>query len=566
MVTPLKATPRHRRLPAVLALLACHAGCASAPEPPPAIPGATPTLPPAAQRAPIVVVVVLDQVGSWVLERARPSLPATGFLRRCMAEGAYHQKVAYEQAATLTAPGHAVISTGAPPSSSGIDSNRRYVDGVGKRSIVDDAQYPLFGNAAAGASPVSLLAPSVSDMLHEQSGGAAQIVSVSVKDRSAVLLGGKKADVALFLDGKVGAYTTSSYYAPALPAWLAAHQRAHPLASYLAPWQPLDPALLAAHTDGDDGPGEGDMEGFGRVFPHDSAKTRDPVYLHTFTPGAVDRMLDVARAAVTAHQLGADEVTDLLWLSVSTTDHVGHTFGAESWEMLDILLRVDAALGAFVAELQRRAPVRLLVTADHGIVPMIERSRALGLDARRWTDAEMFTAVDGALSRRFGPGKYAVGFGQPYLYLAPSARTAEHQRLAAEALSAVPGIAKAYAVADVAGATADAEPLRRAVAKSVAPGTRGDVFVVPALHSSYDDDLPHGAGVSHGSPWPYDREVPVIVCGAGVAPSETTRAFSASRIATTIATLAGVPAPPAAGAEPLPGVTAPPASGPGGGP
>jgi hypothetical protein len=554
MLPPLKTSIRRLPGPAALAIvasLASLAACAPVEAPPRAAPQAPASTAP---RAPIVVVVVLDQVGSWVLERARPSLPPSGLLRRCMAQGAYHQRTVYEHAGTLTAPGHAVISTGAPPAVSGIDSNRRYVDGLGKRSIVDDAKYPLFGDPSVGASPVSLLTPSVSDLLDEHTGGAAQIVSVSVKDRAAVLLGGKKADVALFLDGKTGTYTTSSYYAQTLPAWLATHQRAHPLASYSAPWLPLDLALLAAHTDGDEGPGEGDMEGFGVVFPHDSVKTRDPVYLHTFTPGAVDMMLDVARAAVAAHHLGEDEVTDLLWLSVSTTDHVGHTFGAESWEMLDTLLRVDAALGVFVAELERRAPVRLLVTADHGIVPMVERSRALGIDARRWTDAEMFAAVDEALSRRFGQGKYAIGFGQPYLYLAPSARTPEHQRLAAEALSRVPGIAQAYAVTDVAGATAAPESLRSAVAQSIAPGTRGDVFVVPGLYSSYDDDVPHGAGVSHGSPWPYDREVPVIVCGAGVGSIETTQALSASRIATTIAALAGVPGPPGAGAEPLPGV------------
>lgn len=528
-------------------------GCATPAHEPPEHAGVA-----APGRAPLVAVVVLDQMGSWVLERHLAQLPQDGAIRSAIARGAWHRRVAYEHAATLTAPGHAAIYTGAPPSESGVGSNRKYVPGRGRTSIVDDGEHTVLGNDKYFASPSLLRAEGVVDVLERSTGGASRTLGVSIKDRSAVIPGGKAVDLAVWLDKRAARFTTSTYYAKSEPPWLARFTAAHPIDAALADWTPRDASFLLAHAGDDDGPGEGDYLGFGATFPH-RLRGEHALELFELSPVSTEMLVDLAVAGTAAMGFGEDGVADLLALSISSTDLVGHTFGPESWEALDNLLRVDAALGKLLGALEQRAPVSLLITADHGVAPMPEKSRAAGRTPPvRYSGASLVAAVDGAFDRVLGAGDWVIGFSPPFVYLADPARAQarypEARDAALLALRRVPGIGAAFDARDAEAWRDDADALRRAVGRSVPSGGQGDLFVVSAPLSIYDEEVPVGHGTTHGSPWAYDAEVPVIVAGPGVAHLEVGERQSARRTAATIAALLGVPPPEHARVPPLAGV------------
>jgi hypothetical protein len=362
----------------------------------------------------------------------------------------------------------------------------------------------------------------------------------------------------LFYDAKVKGYTTSTYYAPELPAWVRAFQAAHPIDALLGPREPDRPDLLARFIGPDDGPGEGDPGGFARTFPHLPAKAPHPYETFSITPASVDLLADLALEGARQLDLGGDDVPDLLLVSVSTTDYAAHGFGSESWEAVDVLRRADLAIGRLWRALEARAPTALLVTADHGSTPLVETSRAAGHDAVRFASDEVVATAERAIAAKLGPGRYVHGFQHPFLFLTPSAKAPEVRAAvmaaALPALRAIPGVEDAFDTAEARGWTRDADPIKRALGLAVAPND-GEIFVYPRRYSSLSEDLPNGGGTSHGSPWDYDREVPVLFAGAGVVHVESREVHSTRRVASTLAALLGTRPPRAAeGAPPLPGL------------
>jgi hypothetical protein len=335
----------------------------------------------------------------------------------------------------------------------------------------------------------------------------------------------------------------------------------------------------------------------GRVFPHDLSRASDPYSAVLATPMSTEWLLELAARAANEHQLGRDEVPDLLAISISGTDYVGHVFGPESWEAEDNLVRTDLALAALLARLERegRGPIALLVTADHGVAKLPESSRAEGREAHRLDWDELPERVNAVLDQTVGraalqrsdagvtdagvtdagvtdagateggdagpaPRVWAEAFVQPYLFLTPEARApAVRERAVSAAIAAlrtVPGVFAAYDVRDAERLRQSSDPVERAVGMSIPARSTyelGDVFVVPAERSLVDERMPRGHGTSHGSPWAYDTEVPVIVSGPGVRHLETREVLPQDRVAATIAALLRVSAPQGAPTETLPG-------------
>jgi arylsulfatase A-like enzyme len=493
----------------------------------------------------LVVVVVLDQFGSWVLERYSPFLPEDGFLRTLIARGAYFEAARYEYAGTYTAPGHAAIFTGAPPARSNVSSNRIWDRARGRDfSTVDDGRHAIFGHEGAFASPSILRAPTVGDRLKEESAGRARVVAISMKDRSAVLPGGMRPDAAVWFDKAGRGFSTSTFYAPAMPDWLTRFRETHPFESYLEEWTPEDPVWLAREFGSDDASGEGDWEGFGTTFPHDASRSRSPANTFMMTPGATRYELDVTRAAISEFGLGADEVPDLLALSISAIDIVGHTFGPESWEYADNLVRVDHMLGQFMRELEAQTTVSWLVTADHGVVRLPERAAEHGEFGGRLLARDVESEARAAVVASGGAGGDVLTFVQPLVYFSAALREGPQ---AAEAASAVvarlrqmPCVHSAYRVADADSLAASNDPVERASAASIDADRRGDVFVVPRHGCLVDEDSPEGFGTSHGTPWDYDARVPVIVAHGGMSPYRVSEEVEQNRVAATVAELLGI--------------------------
>lgn len=545
---------------AVTSVAVVSSGACAEREPPPE--GAVAGLKPAAASAPsarpaaarAVIAVVFDQLGSDTLLEHLSFLDPMGAIRTTVAAGAYFERSAYPYATTLTAPGHATIHTGAPPSVSGIDGNSAW-DAELEASVpcIRDVRYRVFGREADGltAGPARLRASTVSHALKAQTGGAARVISLSVKDRSAILSVGTAADVAIWYDSGVGAFTTSEAWGSELPGWLQAYQAARPVASLLTPWLPLS-GDYARRLGVDDAPGEGDYYGFGTTFPHGFERVSRPWAVLQVTPALSAYLVELTHAAMLAHGIGTDEVPDLVALSISGTDTAGHIYGPRSWEYVDHLRRADAALGAWLAKIESQIPIAVLITSDHGAPPLPESSSGRG--GRVFAD-EVEARIGDALRAAFGDGRWVAGLVPPYLYLSKmarsSARAGEIRDAALVALRSEPWLEGAWPVSEVMTWKESTDASRRALAASVAPEPAADIMFVPRPYFSFDLGEPRGKGTNHGSPHVYDREVPVLVRGPGVPALRHEARVDQSRVAATLARLLGIEPPASANPEPL---------------
>ncbi len=517
---------------------------------------------PEASSPRLVVAIVVDQLPSWALERYWASLPEDGAFRAGASRGTLFLHSLYSQATTLTAPGHATIYTGTTPSRHGVLSNQRF-DWESKRelSVVDDRESAVFGSESAFAGPASLRAETVADALERATAGQSHTVALSYKDRAAVVPAGQSGDLALWFDSAQASFTTSTHYAERFPQWLRQWQERHPLSAQLYPWVPRDAAALQRLLGPDAAPGEGDWLGLGATFPHDPGRSSLPASAFRATPASTEHLLQLARACVKHFRLGADEAPDLLMISVSGTDYVGHVFGPESWEYVDNLQRVDAALGAFARELDAIDGVRFLITSDHGVAPMPERSAGAPEPPGRVALGAVQEQLERALRSRFVDleGPLIQAFSFPFVVLSEAiAGGPERGAVLQAAREELQKLASVHTTFDVRALLARSRDpaglseLALSVADSIAESTPGDIYVVLAERAVVDPRMPGGSGTNHGSPWPYDRTVPVLAWGSGVGHSKHDGPVEQSRVAATLAHLLGISPPNRADPRPLP--------------
>lgn len=489
-------------------------------------------------QARLVVAIIYDQFPAWVYEKYHDMLSPEGALHHLHSRGADHV-VEYAYASTNTAPGHTAIFTGVPPSQSGVGSNQVWSADRGTRSVVDDGKHAVFGLPDAFASPSVIKVESVADALRKTHGETAKIVGLSFKDRGAVLTTGRDPNLVLWYEKKLGTMTSSDYYTDALPGWVTSWVAEHPITDYFEDWTAADPERLQRLLGPDDAPGEGDYLGLGTTFPHNPITTEDPNRTFRVMPQSTDYLLDLARVAVHQLGLGEDDIPDLLVLSISSTDYSGHVFGPDSWEYVDNLVRTDIAVGKFIAELEQKTDIAVLITSDHGVAPLPEHSKHNQKDSKRIYSDVLIEQLNRAVVRVLGEGEWVGAYVAPLVYLTAAARTPEKRGVAINAMIAkLQSLPEVHAGYDVREATD-----WQAVALAIADTNLGDVFIVPARGSVVDEGFQRGKGTSHGSPWPYDRQVPVLFAGPGVANTSSTEPLAQNRVAATLCRLLGVTPP-----------------------
>ena len=498
----------------------------------------------------LVVLIVLDQLGSWVLDHQLSLLPSGSAIRRAYEDGASHI-AEFPYASTQTAPGHASLSTGATPAVHGIVANSVYVPGQGGRKTVDDAKHAVLGNPDRFVSPTQLRTETIGDVLHRESEGKARIVGISIKGRSAVLPVGQQPNAAVFYDSVTRAMTTSTFYAPKrrLPDWLRDFRKANPVGPLLQTWEPADPLALETQLGPDVSPGE-----MYPAFPHDPREATDPWYAFAGTPESSEYLMAAAYAVVKAERMGMDEVPDFLALSVSGTDIVGHIWGTRSWEYADNLLRIDRALTHFVKLLQARGPVAFVLTADHGVAELPERARAEGREGGRLSGSSLMSSAERAVDTALGEGDWIAGYVPP-LFTYTDAGKARHKELTKalrKAMPSVEGVKAVYDARNAAQLRASNNEVERLVGASLPDEPPGDLYLV--AEPGWFDALSEHGGTNHGSPWDYDRRVPVLMWGTAVERRTSQDIYDVLRVATTLAALLNVPAPAGAPKRPLPGV------------
>jgi predicted AlkP superfamily pyrophosphatase or phosphodiesterase len=530
--------------------------------------GAAPALrrntPAAAGAAPkLVVILVADQFRADYLRRFGADFGRGGFAR-LLREGAVFQGH-YGQQNTYTGPGHALIASGSYAYVNGIMQNKWWNNRAHRSEAMlhDPEAKLLHGETTAEdeTSPRNFWGSTIGDELRLAS-PESRVVAVALKDRGAIMLGGRTGK-AYFQSETTGDMTSSTYYGTALPAWATAWNDRRPADAFFGKtWDRLLPP--ARYPETDDVATEAGGKGLGRTFPHKvtgKLAKPGPDYFTDLqhTPFGLDLTFDFVRAALDGEKLGKRGVTDLLGISITPTDIAGHAFGAYSQEVHDLVVRLDRAIEAFLADLDHRfaaGEVVLVFTADHGAVPIPEQSAAKGLTAARLKKAAIKDAVDKALQARFGAGAWVLALEDPSLYLdraliaAKKLDPAEVERVAGEAVLGLPGVLGYHTRTQLQNGWLPPTELARAVARSYVPTRSGDVVIVQAPFSFWGKYAEKDAGATHGSFFRYDTDVPLVFVGKPFRPGNYGDAEMVD-LAPTLTELLGVARPAACEGRPL---------------
>ena len=517
---------------------------------------------PATAKPKLGVLLVFDQLPMWLLERYEPFFGKGGFGGL---DGATYSAF-YPYAGTETAPGHATLATGASPAVHGIATNTWFHNGKAQY-VVDDASHPLLAPTASdptakltrGSSPRMLLVPTLGDAVKADSAGKAKVITLSHKDRAAVLTAGQSADLAVWYDVGLGRYTSSTAYVDILPDWLVEHGAMLPLAARTsAVWEPLTvPRGLEHLVPVDDRTGESTRH-FSRVFPHnlndidDDAKRKSAYRL---MPQGIDDLYTLALLAVDNEGLGADTITDLLVVSVSTTDLVGHTFGGGSLEQLDTLRRADISLRLFIAALKQRVgnDVVFALSSDHGAPDLPQSIAASGITVAPLAPVDITDAVDAAL-KKIAPraASRVQGFFAPQLFVDFDGLddAAQTRAIAAvrETVMAVPGVAHVY---DMRLGRPDEDSFHEFMRESAPPSRAASIFVRLQPRVVLMEERGQLTGTDHGTAYVYDRRVPLILSGPGVRRGRYAEAVDVRDVAASLAFLMGVSPPDACQGRPV---------------
>ena len=490
-------------------------------------------LPAAAPPKPkLVLAIVIDQFRYDYLLRFRKDYNSG--LARMLDRGAVYTDAHYIHSHTVTAVGHSTFLSGATPSISGIIANEWY-DRASKSTVtsVSDPQTKLLNpiTGRAGSSPRRMLVSTVGDELKSQ-GGDSKVIGVSIKDRSAILPAGHMADGAYWYDNDTNTWVTSSFYREALPEWATKFNAEDRYKEFIgAKWFPVD-----------------DRSGSGKPFCSMAAGGEDRFCGSIeATPWGNEMIEAFAEAAIGGENLGRHHSTDILSVSFSSNDYVGHAVGPDDPAMRDISIRTDRLLGKLLDFADRAAgPGNTLVilTGDHGVSPVPEVNQNRKLPGGRLNEFVLRQKIVAALTKRFGPGKWITGGTVQNLYfnLEQIAKLkldpAEVERVAADSIANEPHIGRVYTRHDLASGRVQQDAIGASMSLQFFGPRSGDLFTLQEPYYLFD-----ATGANHGTPYDYDTHVPVIFMGTGIKAAAYSRRITVNDIAPTLSAILSVAQP-----------------------
>ena len=529
----------------------------------------------------LVLQITVDQLRGDLPERYLSEMGPGGF-RYLLEQGVVYGNAHHAHSNTETVVGHTTLATGAHPATHGLIGNM-WFDRAENRMVynIEDSRYPLLSADADvdqateidptqkaarsdGRSPSNILVSTFSDELAIHTAGGARIFAVSVKDRGAVTMAGH-AGKAFWFSKASGEFVTSRFYYEEYPDWVTAFNATRPGQRYAdSNWELLHKPEAYLFGDQDDQPWETALGSFGRVFPH-AYGSGDGNYFNTYltlSPAGDELTLDFAKLLIENEDLGADEVTDFLAVSFSSTDYVGHLFGPSSLEAEDNLLRLDrtlASLLSFVDEKVGLANTLVVLSADHGGPEPPPQMEQFGLEVD-YVDPGTWDKQAGiaSIKAQFGIGEELIeAFFPPYIYLNRDVISNRGVDPAVIEDAVVNEVMKFKGVSLAVSSTALMEgrvpdtALTRAILNSHNPRRSGDIFIVfePNWFINNFDGLEVAS--THGSPWRYDTFVPVIFAGANLRPQRIYREIHTVDVATTLSAYVGTKQPSGAGGKVL---------------
>ncbi len=535
-------------------------------------------------RPRLVLLIVVDQFRYDYLSRFGDLFGSRG-IGRLMRAGASWTEANFDHVPTFTAPGHAVFMTGASPSQTGIVANEWYERETGRRvkSITDDSTMMLAGKPnEKGKSPRRLLCSTVGDELRLADGDRSKVIGISAKDRSAILPAGRRANAAYWFSTDNGNIISGTYYFEHLPDYVVRFNNRHMAdALFGARWDRLLPneAEYLRRAGRDDVPWENldkssaDTNFFPHVVTGGSAAPDKPFYRALdYTPFSNDLLVAFAEEAIANERLGAGDATDLLSVSFSANDYVGHRFGPYSQEAMDMTLRVDLQIGKLLDFVDARVGLGntiVIFTADHGASPVPEQAALLNLAGRRYQKADLLKVAEEGLQARYARrDRPATDYIQTFqnrdeteqgllnsnFYLNRRALQRdgidldEAERVLGEAVLKLPGVARYFTRRQLENnSISPADPVARRVLHGFYSQRSGDVIIVYEPYAIQfdppDDPTDPRSSATHGSPYSYDTHVPLIIMGRGFASGRYTQAAAPTDIAPTLAHVLGLEAP-----------------------
>jgi len=518
------------------------------------------TVPAAAAPPPkpkLIVALSVDQFAAALFEQYRPSF---GGGLKTLSDGIAYTAGYQSHAATETCPGHSTILTGRHPSATGIAANSWYDVPTGSTIYC----VGIAGTADPDArGPANLRASTLGEWL-KQAEPAARVIAVSGKDRAAITMAGHNPDAVYWWKDGIG-FITSRYAGPATPAVLKPAQAFN--ASLSTAWRKTPPMLWPRPS-----PTCAALQKpyrFGKIelpgtIPSNEAVEKGPDFTRTTvfqdqlraSPYFDQLALDFAARLIDLHKLGRGRATDLLAVSLSATDYIGHRYGNGGAEMCVQMAALDRSLGAFVDRLKAlNVPILIVLTADHGAMDAAERAADHGATAKRINGKKLIDELNKALDQQFSLGyDPIVGDDPQQLSLNLPGDDVEFRakltKAAVDWLKGRPEIAAVFTAAEVAaakpapGTPPDKLTMIERFNESYVPGRSGDIMV--ALASGDYPGVPVAAGdtvAGHGSPWDYDRRVPILFWWPGVATETRTTPVETVDIAPTLAAAAGIKTP-----------------------
>jgi predicted AlkP superfamily pyrophosphatase or phosphodiesterase len=482
----------------------------------------------------LIVAIAVDQFRYDYTTRFRSRYQAG--LEKMLSEGAVYVDAHQDHYPTVTATGHATYLTGSVPATSGIIGNEWYDRKSGKViTSVEDAETKLLGvdGESVGSSPHNLVVSTLGDELKIADRGTSKVIGISMKDRAAILPSGRMADAAYWVDNTTGAVVSSTWYQQQLPDWVCQfNDQKIPMKSLGASWYAVGAAGSAAKPL--------------MVLPTTAGKSFFSQWEET--PFANEMLEEFAEQVMEHEKLGQHNETDILTVSFSANDHLGHAVGPDAPEVEDMSVHTDRTIGklldAAVKQAGGRQNVLVILTADHGVAPVPEVNQKRKMPGGRLDKAKYIATVEAALEKKFGEGKWVIATQESGFYLNDeliAQKKLKHSAVEDEVASTVmtlPYVARAYTRTQLLRHEATPSQIDEYVARAFYPQRGPDVLVVVRPYYLFGKE-----GTSHGSPYDYDSHVPLIFWGGAVKSGVYSETVGVSDVAPTLAAILQIQAP-----------------------
>jgi predicted AlkP superfamily pyrophosphatase or phosphodiesterase len=513
-------------------------------------------------RPKLVVGIVVDQMRNDFIYRYWDRYGENGF-KKLVNGGYYFRNTHFNYIPTYTGPGHCSIYTGATPRAHGIIANNWFVkrDKSKTYCAYDHGVNSVGSDGNEGKmSPRNQLASTIGDEMKMSSNRQSKVFAIALKDRGAVLPGGHAADGAFWMEYASAKFISSDYYMKELPAWLNDFNAKNPAREYLAKgWQTLYPLATYTSSLSDDNRYESGKLGNEKpVFPYQykNALEKNDYGFIRYSPYANTLTTDLAIACLRAEKLGKGNTTDLLCISFSAPDIIGHEYSPRSVEMEDLYLRLDNDIAALLEALDRelgKNNYTVFLTADHGAADVPNHLKDLGIPAGFVYESVVAGQLKTFMQRQFGDSLLILNVSNDQVFLDEQKirdRKLQKDLLEQEIcdyLVGIPGIAEAFPSIILKNGASGKNDYPELLRNGYNHKLSGNIAYI--CQPGYMD---HGhTGTSHGSGYIYDTHVPLIFYGAGVKKGESLQYTTITQIAPTICELLKINRPNACTAQPL---------------